>query len=260
MRLFTSLTILLLSCSQHVSSDTSIAVSTQANSESVKQETDSVKSGLTFKIHDTYNNTLDKINAQRKALAAQLKNSPSDESKKQVLIAAGQYFEKAILDSIMPHWYGTPWEFIGHTNTPGVGEVACGYLVSTTLRHMGVQVNRYKMAQQSAMSEAITLCRAPEEVTVFRDESYQTEISTICKDLEDGLYLVGLSNHVGYFLKRDGGTYFIHSDYVSGAVRFESAAKSEAFGSDIYCFAAISTNLYLMEKWLTGEPVTVHMD
>ena len=43
------------------------------------------------------------------------------------------YFTESLLNGILPHWYGTVWSFDGHTSTPGTGEIACGYLVSTTL-------------------------------------------------------------------------------------------------------------------------------
>ena len=53
----------------------------------------------------------------------------------------GEYFEKQIVNGIVPYWYGTPWSFEGHTNQPHQGEIACGYFVSTTLKHMGLNIN-----------------------------------------------------------------------------------------------------------------------
>ncbi len=44
----------------------------------------------------------------------------------------------------------------GHTAVPKEGEIACGYFVSTTLLHMGVPLNRYKIAQQNPLNEAKT--------------------------------------------------------------------------------------------------------
>ena len=54
-------------------------------------------------------------------------------------------FTDFLLNAIIPHWYGTPWDFNGHTSIPNQGEIACGYFVSTTLRDIGLKLNRFKM-------------------------------------------------------------------------------------------------------------------
>jgi hypothetical protein len=33
-----------------------------------------------------------------------------------------------------------------------------------------------------------------------------------------GLYIVGLTNHIGFLLKNEEGVFFIHSNYISPAV------------------------------------------
>ncbi len=48
-----------------------------------------------------------------------------------------KYFCEALVNKIIPYWYGTPWDFNGHTDIPNESNVACGYFVSTPLRHMG---------------------------------------------------------------------------------------------------------------------------
>ena len=223
-------------------------------------DNDSIKSELVFITHNSYKESLSNIYQKRKNLASAYKDSNSPLEKKRLLAQAGDYFEHALLDTLMPHWYGTPWEFNGHTNEPGKGEVACGYLVSTTLRHMGLELNRYKMAQQSAMSEAKTLCLEETEVVIHYSSDASPKPSAVCAGLTGGLYLVGLSNHVGFLLIRNEGHYFIHSDYVSGEVRFENAQASAAFQSSIYCYAPITTNEALMTRWLNQEEVPIVLD
>ena len=56
----------------------------------------------------------------------------------------------SMIDSIFPAWMGTNWDFNGTSNVPKQGEIACGYFVSTTLKHVGFNLNRYKLAQQAA--------------------------------------------------------------------------------------------------------------
>lgn len=78
-------------------------------------------------------------------------------NKDSVLDVAGKYLHTVLSTRVYSHWKGTPWDFNGYINTPGKGVIACGYFVSTTLKHVGVKINRYKMAQQSALNEVKTL-------------------------------------------------------------------------------------------------------
>ena len=53
-------------------------------------------------------------------------------------------------DELLPAWDGTPWDFHGTSQAPREGKIACGYFVSTTLLHLGLQVERVRMAQQAS--------------------------------------------------------------------------------------------------------------
>ncbi len=70
--------------------------------------------------------------------------------KKISLDSVGNFFEQTLLNELIPYWYGVGWTFEGHTNSPDSGTIACGYFVSTTLKHFGMNLNRYRLAQQSA--------------------------------------------------------------------------------------------------------------
>ncbi|MFT7592013.1 MAG: hypothetical protein ACI9UJ_001942, partial [bacterium] len=73
------------------------------------------------------------------------------------LTSEGDFIERALVNSVFHFWYGTSWDFNGYTKTPNKGTVACGYFVSTTLKHIGFNVNRYKLAQQNPRNEALTI-------------------------------------------------------------------------------------------------------
>ncbi len=214
---------------------------------------DSLLSQLNFKPTASY--ALSRSATKSRLVSLQEKRLPPDS----LLAEANTLFVHELLNTIIPHWYGTTWNFNGHTSKPKKGEIACGYFVSTTLQHMGLQLNRYRMAQQSALSEAKTIALG-REVQVMYPSEEEIETLAFATNMKDGLYLVGLSNHVGYFYLHDGHGFFIHSDYVSGAVRFENASTSEAFKSDILCFASISGNSALMKRWLNGVQVSVVLD
>lgn len=163
-------------------------------------------------------------------------------------------FEDYLLNQIIPHWYGTEWDFNGYTATPNQGVIACGYFVSTTLEHVGIIINRYHLAQQAGLNEAKSLAIADSNYfTVYGIEKLQKKM----ENYNDGIYFVGLDNHVGYLYKENGTLYFIHSNYIDDQVMIEKAAYSKAFQSNVYVVAEISTNEALLEKWRKGERVDV---
>ena len=163
-------------------------------------------------------------------------------------------FENFLLNQIIPHWYGTEWDFNGYTATPGKGEIACGYFVSTTLEHLGIVINRYHLAQQAGLNEAKSLAIADSNYfTVYGIET----LSKRMQSMEDAIYFVGLDNHVGYLYKEAGTLYFIHSNYIDDKVMIEKAQYSKAFQSNIYVVAELSTNELLLERWRTGKRVEV---
>ena len=168
------------------------------------------------------------------------------------------YFEDTLLNKIVPHWYGTTWAFEGHTNTPNNGEIACGYFVSTTLKHFGFHLNRYKLAQQHGFSIAKSL--QPEtKLPTFRDIDIEALNATLLKEYREGIYFVGLDNHVGYVVIRNGAAYFLHSSYCDNEVVIEPILESDCFLSNIYVFAELSTSPYFLKKWLNKTVIPVNI-
>lgn len=162
-------------------------------------------------------------------------------------------FTNRLVNDIIPYWYGTEWDFNGYTDVPGKGLIACGYFVSTTLKHAGVRVNRFKMAQKSAMGGALML-ESKSNLDIERTDR-DSFIRHFLSDKEDGLYMLGLSYHVGYLYKVNDEAYFIHSTYLyPGKVVCEKALDSEAMStSTIFVLADLTHNHTLMLKWLKGE-------
>ncbi|MFT6921906.1 MAG: hypothetical protein ACJA1C_000904 [Crocinitomicaceae bacterium] len=198
---------------------------------------DSTSLGLNFTPNGTYNATKSEVKRLRST-----KNSGKD-------------LEDYLLNKIIPHWYGTPWDFNGYTAIPNQGVIACGYFVSTTLLHAGININRYHLAQQGGTNEAKSLALNDENMrTMWGYDSLQTVMK---RDYEDGLYFVGLDHHVGYLYMKDKVLYFIHSNYIDDKVMLEKAEYSAAFQSNIYVIAEISTNEELLEKWRKGEAFMV---
>lgn len=153
------------------------------------------------------------IKHHRSNLARNLKREKTAKGKQKLLDASALLLEQALVDHILPAWYGTKWDFNGTSDTPGEGEVACGYFVAAGLIDIGVKVKRAPLAQQPSSLIIKTF-----------NKTYYREIGTDLKDflnnLEEkhgeGLYIVGLDNHVGYLHIRDGKRRFIHSNYIIG--------------------------------------------
>ena len=116
-----------------------------------------------------------------------------------------------IADSLLPCWYGTPWDFNGTTTTPQSGKIACGYFVTTVLQDGGYKINRIKMAQCASEQLVKATCT---EVSRFSRVSIDEFVNEV-KKKGHGLFIVGLDNHTGFILNDSTGTYFIHSGVYS---------------------------------------------
>lgn len=171
------------------------------------------------------------------------------------LDSVGRAFTRHFLAEIIPHWFGTPWSFYGHTEVPGQGNIACGYFVSTTLLHTGLRLNRYQLAQQGPADEALMLSLG-DTVRVCR-RGAAAALAQWRNQLREGLYFIGLGgSHVGFLLHQGGGLYMLHANYVGPvAVQLQPAAESVLMGFQEFYLADITYNRRLMERWLNGKEV-----
>jgi len=198
---------------------------------------------------------------QAKASIRKLKSGLRDahHTKKIDLDSAGRAFADVIVNRLLPYWYGTPWSFEGHTEVPGSGRIACGYLVSTTLLHAGVRLNRYKLAQQAPSDEAATLALG-DSVMLVRGVWTSEVLPKLKNMLPDGLYFIGLGgSHVGYLLKRRDRFFLLHSNYTYPAlVRIEPAGERSVLGSfSTFYIVPVSGNRKLLEAWLYEREVAI---
>jgi len=212
---------------------------------------DSVKLNINFTAKGNYKQILHGITKKRIALRSEYSKNPEKK-----LDHISNYFFDTLLNDIVPHWYETTWAFEGHTNIPNEGEIACGYFVSTTLKHFGFNLNRYKMAQQAGLNIALSL-QSKNKLKTYRNINYSELKENLLSVYNNGIYFVGLSNHVGYVLIKDKELYFLHSSYCDNKVVIENAKYSYCFQSDIYVFAEISTNKNLLKKWLSNESISI---
>jgi len=163
------------------------------------------------------------------------------------------YFVHAMVDSIIPYWYGTAWDFNGTTQTPRTGAVACGYFVSTVLRDAGLALNRVKTGQSS--SEAITrnLCNK-QDIKLFYNKPLAAMLSYV-QSKGFGLYIIGLDSHVGFLYNDGTNTWFIHSKWFGekAVVKEVAAASAVLYYSHYRMVGKISNNASLLRKWVYGD-------
>ena len=165
----------------------------------------------------------------------------------------GIYLHNKLRSEVFPAWYGTTWDFNGYSNKPREGEIACGYFVSTTLKHVGFNLNRFDLAKKYSSSIVKSLCS--------KSQTYSDidKMFTYLKSQTDNIYVVGLSSHVGFIEKKGDKIYFIHSNYMGPvAVEKENAFKSEALNSsDIFVLGNLTGNIELMKKWKSGSRIDI---
>ncbi|MBK8804796.1 MAG: hypothetical protein IPN71_22565 [Fibrobacteres bacterium] len=182
---------------------------------------------------------------------------PTVQQREAFLDTVADRLAEHLLGRIIPPWMGTRWTFEGYLETFGGGTVACGYFVSTTLRDAGVRVDRFRLAQASPEGEARSIGIDGKHVRLFRD-SLRAGLPEMASRLADGLYFVGLSNHVGYLQKSGSSIRFVHSDYVGGSVADQSVRRAPAFVGDILWVAEITGNRDLARAWLEGKKLRIH--
>ena len=169
----------------------------------------------------------------------------------------GKIFTEQLVNKIFTYWYGTKWSFEGHTSVPKKGRIACGYFVSTTLRDVGLNLNRYKLARKSPLDEANFL-KQKYPVLILENETIEENITQIKSTLNEGIYFLGFDqSHVGFILKEDTSVFVIHSNYINsqGVVK-EKIENSLAFSHYLkFYIVPISRNKPLIRKWISGMKV-----
>lgn len=198
-----------------------------------------------------YKGLLSEVKKQKKQLAKRYKKAKSKKARHQVLADASLLFEAALVEQVLPFWYGTPWDFYGHTDHPGQGEIACGYLVSTALKHLGVNINRYRLAQQWPIYMVQSLVSKQKTKRYYS----KSEVLSAIRAGGYGVYAMGLDTHVGFVRYNQQGIQFIHSNYGEPrAVVSENVDWSFAFANTKnYFLGKLSGNQQFLRRWLQSN-------
>ena len=159
--------------------------------------------------------------------------------------------DRLVVETILPHWYSKPWDFDGYSNVPKKGVIACGYFVSTPLKHIGFNWNRYRLAQQDATT---IIKKISGDKTKFYWNKSPKDFINLVNKLNDGLYVIGFDSHVGFLHKHKLGIDIIHSSYYGETcVMKEEALTAPALShSNSYVLGSLFTKDNL-RKWKKNE-------
>jgi hypothetical protein len=143
-----------------------------------------------------------------------------------------------IVDSLLPYWYGTAWNFYGTTQVPQQGTIACGYFVTTILRDAHLPIQRVHLAQQTASKIIATTCNNNSIARFNKVTELEKYFTT---KPNNTMYILGLDCHVGFVIKSNNVLYFIQSGYIQPAiVKKELLSKSaEILASKTYMIGAV---------------------
>jgi hypothetical protein len=205
--------------------------------------------------------------ARRAELATRYARARGDDRAAVLAEASAAFLDE--IDRLVAPWMGTPWGLGSNSTATRPHEagmtVGCSYFVTSVLEGAGIDLdNRYRFAQAPALQIQRSLVGAGRK-GVHRFLSIPpAELATRIAALGDGLYLIGLSNHVG-FVRVDGGAVrFVHASYTNAqTVSDEPLATAKAIAISQpsgYFVSPVVTRAgdvddWLVARWLTGKTV-----
>jgi len=170
------------------------------------------------------------IDARRAALRRAYAAAGTEPARAAVRAEARRYLLTAIRDQLFPLWLGTPWG-LGRNSTatrphqPGM-TVGCSYFVTAILGNAGFRLDdRYRFARAPALDIQRSLARGDGAVHRFLSIP-PAELERRIAGLGDGLWLIGLSNHVGWVVVRDGAVRLVHASWTG-----DRQVTDERFGA-----------------------------
>jgi hypothetical protein len=214
-------------------------------------------------LDDVFDATVARIATRRAALASMYAAARTDDARRAVRADARRFLLAAIRDELFPLWLGTPWG-LGSNSTatrphqPGM-TVGCSYFVTAILGNVGFHLdNRYTFARAPALDIQRSL--APDRAAVHRFLSIPAvDLERRVAALGDGLWLIGLSNHIAWVDVDHGAVRMVHA---YGEVKDEPLVTAHAIDVSRKAGYFVSPVLVdsggndaLVDAWLRGATV-----
>jgi len=189
----------------------------------------------------------------RTSMVQKYRDAGTAAEKNRILDSAGTYLLSSMTGKLIPHWYGTSWDFNGTSEIPGSGQIACGYFVTTVLRDAGFSLERIRLSQEPSETIIRELVGSA-YVKRYSNMDARTFFMRMRQE-GPGLYVVGLDNHIGFLLVEDKKMYFIHSSYFQrrGVVKEEAESSYALVKSGYRVVGNLLGDPGVIKKWLQNE-------
>jgi len=206
---------------------------------------------------------LRRIEARRVQFQRQYAGARTKGQRRAVRERARRYVLTTIIDDIFPQWMGTPWGMARNSTStrPHLSgmTVGCSYFVTSVLQNAGLRLdNRYRFAQAPALHIQRSL--APVRADLQRYFSIPApRLRAKIASHGDGLYIVGLVNHIAFVVVRAGRVRLVHSGYVPDS----NVIDEPLVGAQVidiskragYFVTPLFHDDWLIDHWLRAKPV-----
>ena len=245
-----------MACSEQQPSDTDTDAAVDLCPAVVFSPPPGAEGGATAGARQRYAGSLSQLEALRLDLGRRYRKAAAgndSEVQAELIGEARRAILKTLVEDVFPAWYGTPWDFNGISQTPGEGQIACGYFVTTTLRDAGFDLPRVKLAQQASQT-IITSLTGRESISISAGKPIK-EIEAQVRESGAGLYIVGLDSHVGFIVNDGRSLAFVHSSYYSPprAVVAETTDSNNPLAQSNYRVVGKVLDDFMVRKWIRGE-------
>ncbi len=186
------------------------------------------------------------------------------QKKKAIIKQAREYIFDRLMNDIFPAWYGTSFGMYGTSEIPKHGKIACGYLVTTTLKHAGFQFYKVNgqdsMAMQTSENIILNLVSDHSRIKRYSDKP----VSLLEKDIKKwgkGLYIVGMDLHAGFIANDGDSIRFIHvSYYIPQKALAEKLDGPNPLKNSGYRVVGKILDDEMIKKWLLKEKFELKYD
>lgn len=199
---------------------------------------------------ETYLQLIARVATEQRSIATVYSCADSTGRDSMIGVARAYLFD-VITTDFFNQWYGTEWDFNGTTRTPKEGKIACGYFITTVLSDAGFKIPRTYWAQQAS---EYYITRMTTDIKRFSNKPVGTVIDYF-KGRDDGLYIVGLDNHVGFVYKKGKRLQFVHASYYDPkkGVQSEALDSNNPLANSAYRVSGRILDDTMIRKWILRE-------
>ena len=210
-----------------------------------------------------YRASLARLDLERRALARELRGASGPDERAAVRRRARRLALESLDRVVFPAWMGTPWGMGPRSVATEPHQlhrrVGCSAFVVAALEDIGFRFERRTtFVRAPALYIQQSLAPAPRDLHRYSNIDPDRFAARVAA-LGDGLYLVGLPNHIGFIEVAAGRAEMIHAGRTGpGTVQREPVAIAPsviASRPSGYFVTPVLADDRLVDDWLLGRPV-----